>query len=204
MVQPSAPPSVCALAPVVLRYVPAAQLAGVAVPTTQYLPRGQGRHAEEATPLVKELYVPAGQLISSPSGQYLPTLHARQAANSTDPAALYFPGGHFVCAADASGQYEPAGHVVQAVSVEATVPRKVPAAQLVGTVIPASGQRVPAGQYRQSYFDVAPRSSLYVPSKHLVAFSDPLMAYSPGSVNLQSCFSALPSILLYVPASQNM
>ena len=153
--QPSAPPSVCALAPVVLRYVPAAQLAGVTVPSTQYLPAGQGRHAEEATPLVKELYVPAGQLISSPSGQYLPALHARQPANSTDPAALYFPGGHLVCAADASGQYEPAGHVVQGVTVVATVPRKVPAAQLVGTVIPAVGQRVPGWHCKQAAMDVA-------------------------------------------------
>ena len=67
-------PADSAVAPVVARYVPAGQFAGVTVPTTQYLPTGQGRHAEAATPLVKELYVPAAQSISKPSGQYLPAL----------------------------------------------------------------------------------------------------------------------------------
>ena len=39
------------------------------MPATQNLLVGQGRHAERATLLVKELYVPSGQSISRPSGQ---------------------------------------------------------------------------------------------------------------------------------------
>jgi hypothetical protein len=51
----------------------------------QYLPAGQGRHDEAATPPVTELYVPATQLISSPDGQYLP---ARQLKQLEAPASL--------------------------------------------------------------------------------------------------------------------
>ena len=125
------------------------------MPTTQYLPRGHGRHAEAATPLVKELYVPATQSISSPSGQYLPALQLEQLASAVEPAALYFPGRHLVGAADATGQYEPAVHWVQEATVAATVPRNVPASQLTGAVIPASGQRVPGGHCKQAAWDVA-------------------------------------------------
>ena len=133
-----------AVAPVVLRYVPAGQSAGVAVPKMQYLPTGQGRHDETATPFCKELYVPGKHRISSPLGQYLPARQLKQLPAAVDPCGLYFPGGHMVAVADAKGQYEPAGHGVQDVTVAPTVLRNVPGSQFVGTVIPASGQRVPA------------------------------------------------------------
>ena len=137
------------------RKVPAGQLAGVTVPATQYLPAGQGRHAEAATPPVKELYVPATQSISKPSGQYLPARQLEQLAAAVAPAALYVPGRHLMAAADAAGQYEPAGQSVQDAAVAASVPRNLPASQPSGATIPASGQRVPGGHCRQAAADVA-------------------------------------------------
>ena len=122
------------------------------MPSAQYLPVGQGRHDETATPFCKELYVPAKQGISSPLGQYLPALQLKQLLA---PPALYFPGGHMVAVADAKGQYEPAGHGVQDVAVAPTLLRNVPASQFVGAAIPASGQRVPGGHCRQTACDIA-------------------------------------------------
>ena len=122
------------------------------MPSAHYLPVGQGRHDETATPFSKELYVPAKQGISSPLGQYLP---ARQLKQLLAPSALYFPGGHLVAVADAKGQYEPAGHAVQFEAVAPTLLRNVPASQFVGAVIPATGQRVPGGHCRQTACDVA-------------------------------------------------
>ena len=125
------------------------------MPSAQYLPVGQGRHDETATPFSKELYVPAKQGISSPLGQYLPARQLKQCPEAADPSALYFPGGHLVAVADAKGQYEPAGHVVQDEAVAPTLLRNVPASQFVGAVIPATGQRVPGGHCRQTACDVA-------------------------------------------------
>ena len=122
------------------------------MPSAQYLPVGQGRHDETATPFSKELYVPAKQGISSPLGQYLP---ARQLKQLLAPSALYFPGGHLVAVADAKGQYEPAGHAVQDEAVAPTLLRNVPVSQFVGAAIPATGQRVPGGHCRQTACDVA-------------------------------------------------
>jgi hypothetical protein len=172
-------PADSAVAPIVDRYVPAGQFAGVAVPTTQYLPTGQGRHAEAATPLVKELYVPAAQSISKPSGQYLPARQLEQLAASVAPAALYVPGAHLICAADAKGQYEPAGQSVQDAAVAASVPRNLPASQSMGAAIPASGQRVPDGQGMQSVGAIARIVLLYVPFEHFVALWDPRLEYDP-------------------------
>ena len=172
-------PADSAVAPVVARYVPVGQLAGVTVPATQYLPTGQGRHAEAATPPVKELYVPATQLISKPSGQYLPALQLEQLAAAVAPAALYVPGRHLMAAADAAGQYEPAGQSVQDAAVAASVPRNLPASQLMGATIPASGQRVPEGQGIQSLGVVAPNMLLYVPFEHFVELWDPLLENEP-------------------------
>ena len=108
-----------------------------------------------ATLLLKELYVPAGQLISSPSGQYLPALQLEQLPWAVEFAALYVPGGHLMAAADATGQYEPAGHSVQESAVAARVPRYVPATQSMGTTVPALGQRVPGWHCKQAAWDVA-------------------------------------------------
>ena len=125
------------------------------MPATQNLLVGQGRHAERATLLVKELYVPSGQSISRPSGQYLPALQLEQLPWAVEAAALYVPGRHLMAAADATGQYEPAGHSVQEAAVAARVPRYVPATQSMGTTVPALGQRVPGGHCKQAAWDVA-------------------------------------------------
>ena len=96
--------SFACVAPVVSRYVPAAQSAGVCVAATQYLPDGQGRHAEAATPFVAGLYVPTPQSICSPTGQYFPAGQFEQLPAAVALAALHVPAGHTVCVADASGQ----------------------------------------------------------------------------------------------------
>ena len=148
-------PADSAVAPVVLRYVPAGQEAGVTVPATQYLPAGQGRHADAAALFANELYVPATQRISSPSGQYLPALQLKQLPRAVASAGLYFPGGHLMAAGDASGQYEPAGHAVQADAVAPKAPKNVPAAPRVGVDIPSLGHMVPGGHFKQAAWDVA-------------------------------------------------
>ncbi len=61
-------------------------------------------------------------------------------------APLYVPGSHEMYAADASGQYDPAGHVRHVASEVAAVDEEyVPAGQFVRTVSPAEGQYVPGG-----------------------------------------------------------
>ena len=91
-----------------------------------------------------------------------------------------------MAAGDASGQYEPSGQLVQDSAVEPTSPRNVPAAQRVGVAVPLMGHLDPAGHGMQSDFDIDPYFSLYVPSGHFVAFSDPLLANVPGKVRIQS------------------
>ena len=125
------------------------------MPATQYLPAGQGRHADAVALFVKELYVPAAQRISSPSGQYLPAPQLEQLPSAVALAGLYFPAGHLMAAGDASGQYEPAGHAVQADAVAPKAPKNVPAAQRVGVDIPSLGHMVPGGHFKQAAWDVA-------------------------------------------------
>ena len=63
---------------------------------------------------------------------------------------LYVPGSHGMYAADASGQYDPAGHGRHVASEVAAVDEEyVPAAQFVRTVSPAEGQYVPGGHLIQ-------------------------------------------------------
>jgi len=174
------------------------------VPATQYLPVGQGRHADMAAPFATGLYVPAAQSISSPSGQYLPALQLPQLPRAGALAALNVPGGHLMGAGDARGQYEPAGQLVQGVALAPSSPRNVPTAQSVGAAIPASGQRVPGGHGIHSDGFVAAAFSLYVPGRHFVSFSAPLLENDPGSVFLQCICDAFPDSLLKVPASQNI
>ena len=106
------------------------------MPATQYLPAGQGRHADAVALFVKELYVPAAQRISSPSGQYLPAPQLEQLPSAVAFVGLYFPAGHLMAAGDASGQYEPAGQAMQGSTVAPNMSRYVPATHLVGEAIP--------------------------------------------------------------------
>ena len=126
---------------------------------TQYLPDGQGRHAEAATPFVAGLYVPTPQSICSPTGQYFPAGQCSQLPAAVALAALYVPAGHTVCVADAAGQKEPAGHASQEAAVAPSVLRNVPAAQGMATDMPAVLQKVPGGHCRQAAGDVAPEDA---------------------------------------------
>ena len=93
-----------------------------------------------------------------------------------------------MCAADAKGQNEPAGHSVQELVVAPSVLENVPASQFVGAVIPAVGQRVPGGHIRQSRFDVAPLAPLNVPALHCVEFIAPRDEKLPAVLRLQFVF----------------
>ena len=67
-----------------------------------------------------------------------------------EPAVLYVPGAHGMCAADAIKQYDPAGHCMHASTEVAAVDEEyVPAGQFVRTVSPAEGQYVPGGHLIQ-------------------------------------------------------
>ena len=85
----------------------------------------------------------------------MPTVQSVHAAFE-EPASLYVPGLHGVCAADAAGQYDPAGHCRHAASEVAEVDEEyVPARQLVRAVSPAEGQYVPGGHLIHVEADVA-------------------------------------------------
>ena len=145
------------------------------MPATQYLPVGQGRHADMAAPFATGLYVPATQSICSPSGQYLPALQLPQLPRAGALAALNVPGGHLMGAGDARGQYEPAGQLVQDDTVAPSWPRNVPTSQSVGAAIPALGQRVPGGHCRQADWDVALVDADEVPSAQGAGVTVPSM-----------------------------
>jgi hypothetical protein len=67
-----------------------------------------------------------------------------------EPAVLYVPGAHGMCAADAIKQYDPAGHCMHATTEVAAVDEEyVPAGHSVRAVRPAEGQYVPGGHRMQ-------------------------------------------------------
>lgn len=70
-----------AVAPVVLRKVPAMQLLGRVVPLMQYCPIGHAAQSPCVTPVVELRYEPAEQFVGLTvvvSGQYLPVGHTKQ------------------------------------------------------------------------------------------------------------------------------
>ena len=120
-------------------YVPTAQFVTAEAPSAHHDPGGHVKHAVSANDLITGLYVPAGQGISKPAGQYLPTPQSKHAAVE-EPVPLYVPREQGMCAGDACAQYDPAGQVTHVAELVAAVAEEyVPAAhdrQLVDLIEP--------------------------------------------------------------------
>ena len=195
--------AVATVAPVVVKYVPAAQLVHTALPVAVlYVPAAQSVHG--ALP-VAVLYLPATQAVHGPdpSGPEKPTLHVQAAT-----AEL------------AIGELELVRHARQVAAAEApVVVEYVPAAQSKHTALPVAALYLPAtqavhgpdpsGPEKPTLHVQAATAELAIGELELVghvrqvaaAEAPVVVKYVPAA---QSKHTALPVAALYLPATQAM